>query len=812
MPYGIETVTVIGAGTMGAAIAGHLANAGLSVNLLDIAPAELTPEEETAGLSLDDPQVRNRIVQAGYDRMVAVRPASLFVASAARHIRLGNLVDDFDRAVAEADWVLEAIIERPGPKQALMERIEERAKPTSVVSTNTSGIPVGVIAKGRSPTFERRFLGTHFFNPPRYLHLLELIPTDDTDPVVVERMAEFLENVLGKGVVRCKDTPNFIANRMLSFIQSDILEYAVDNGYSVEEVDLLTGPLLGRPKSATFRLNDIIGVDIMSLVIENLYARVPDDEDRELLHAPHVTAVLQTLRDNGLLGVKSGQGFYKTVTDESGGKSFWGLDLLAAAEARRIDYAAPSNPTWASVGAARRLPLRERLRSLVEAEDAAGHLIWHTLSHTMAYASKRIPEIADSIVDIDNAMKWGFAWEMGPFEIWDALGVRTTLERMDREGVNVAAWVREMLDAGVESFYTAEDVTRLVYAPSPKQYRQFEDGGRSIQVSTLKRGGRSLAENESTSLLDLGDGVLLLEFHSKMNTFDTGAFRIMRTALEMLHGDAEGLVIGNQGPTFSAGLNLAMMVGDVQSGQFREAENMIREGQDVFLALREAPRPIVAAPFQRALGGGAEVALAADRVVAHAETYMGLVEVGVGFVPAWGGCKEMVRRNVSPHMHATNVNPSPYLRRVFETIGFAKVSSSAQEAVQLGYLTDHDRIVMNADHLLSEARRTVLTLAENGYRAPETAGTVYAAGRNTLAVMRIEIHSMRQAGYISDYDAIIAGKLAYVLCGGDLSEPAWMDEQYFLDLEREAILSLAGQKKTLERIEYMLRRGKPLRN
>jgi 3-hydroxyacyl-CoA dehydrogenase len=811
-PYGIETVTVIGAGAMGAAIAGHLANAGLSVNLLDIAPSELTPEEEDAGLTLANRQVRNRVAQNGFERMRKARPANLFVEAAADRIQLGNLEDDFDRAVAGADWILEAIVEQPAPKQALMERIERGANSTAVISTNTSGIPIGVIAKGRSASFARRFLGTHFYNPPRYMHLLELIPTEETDPELVQRMVDFIENVLGKGVVLCKDTPNFVANRMMSFIHSDILDYAVANSYTVEEVDSLTGPLLGRPRTATFRLNDIVGVDVLSLVINNLRERIPDDEDRAILHSPHVTAILQTLCDSGLLGTKSGQGFYKTVVDGKGTKSFWGLDLQAAARDLIIEYMAPIEPRWSSVDAAHKLPLSQRLKALVGAGDEAGEFVWHTLSRTLAYASKRIPEITDSIVDLDNAMKWGFGWEMGPFEMWDALGVLDTIARMDSEGICVAPWVQEMLAAGLESFYKVETLARFAYCPGDKQYCPVEDGERTIRVSTLKRGGRTLTENESASLLDLGDDVLLVEFHSKMNTFDAGVFQILRAGVDRLQGNTAGLVIGNQGPTFSAGFNLSAVVKAAESGQFKEVEWIMREGQDVFMALRKAPKPVVAALFQRALGGGAEIALAADRVAAHAETYMGLVEVGVGLVPGWGGCKEMVRRNLSPHMHVANVNPAPYLRQIFETIGFAKVSTSAQEAVNLGYLSGHDRIIMNADHLLSEAKRTVLALAEGGYRAPDTTGTVYAAGRDALAAMRIEIYSLQKAGYISDYDATIAGKLAFVLCGGDLSQPAWMDEQYFLDLEREAILSLAGQKNTFDRIVHMLRHGKPLRN
>ena len=453
----ISHATVIGAGTMGAAIAGHLANAGVSSHLLDVAPAELTPEEQAKGLSLDDPAVRNRVVQAGFERMTQAKPASLFSPEQAELITLGNVEDDLEAAAAQSDWIIEAIVERPRPKQELMARLEAVAPADSIISTNTSGIPIHIISAGRSEAFQQRFLGTHFFNPPRYLHLLELIPGPETDPSVVERMKAFAERRLGKGVVIAKDVPNFIGNRMFSYIQSSLLEYAITNGYSVEEVDLLTGPLIGRPRTATFRLLDVVGVDVAALVGENLYDLIPGDADRDILRAPLGTAALNTLLKEGLLGAKSGQGFYKTVRDGQGQRSFWGLDLQAAA-AGKVDYVEPVRPSWASVETVKDEPLPERLRRLVAppgtaadspaADDGAGALLWHTLSRTLAYASKRLPEIADSPSDIDNAMKWGFGWEMGPFETWDALGVAATTARMAKEGLTVAPWVQDMLDGG----------------------------------------------------------------------------------------------------------------------------------------------------------------------------------------------------------------------------------------------------------------------------------------------------------------------------------------------------------------------------
>ena len=811
MPYGFNHVTVVGAGTMGAAIAGHLANAGVPVTLLDVVPTELTPEEAAAGLTLEHPKVRNRIAQAGYERMVKAKPANLFSQETARLIAVGNLEDTFDAAVAKSDWVIEVIIERPGPKQALMERIERVAPAHAVISSNTSGIPIHIISQGRSDAFKKRFLGTHFFNPPRYLHLLELIPTPDTDPAVVARMKEFAERALGKGVVVCKDTPNFVANRMISFIQSDVMEFAIENGYTVEEVDKLTGPLLGRPKTGTFRLNDVVGIDVMAMVGENLYGMIPHDEDREVLRGEYGTTLMKTLVENKLLGSKTGQGFYKTVTDEKGKKQFLGLDLQAAAEGE-IAYVPAKKPKWSSVGDAKDLPLPERLRELTNAHDSAGELIWHTLSRTMAYASKRVPEIADSIVDVDNAMKWGFAWEMGPFETWDALGVKETAARVEAEGVSVAPWVKEMLAGGKQSFYCYDNGVQMVYSPAAKAYVPVAKSAREITLKDLRHRGRPLAENDSAVLHDMGDGVMLLEYRSKMNILEPGIFDLMMKAAERMNGSANGLVLGNEGSDYSAGANLLHAAILVQAGDWKGVEGFLKYGQDAMMALRRAPKPVVAAPFNRVLGGGVESCLASDRIVAHAELYMGLVEVGVGIIPAWGGCKELVRRRVSPHMNATNVNPMPYLRQVFETIGFAKVSESAVQARELGFLQPSDRIVMSRDHLLAEAKQEVLNLLAAGYAPPVTTGNVYAAGKDVLASVRIEVYSLLQGGYVSKHDARIANKLGYVLSGGDLSEPAWMDEQYFLDLEREAVLDLIGEPKTQERVMYMLQNGKPLRN
>jgi len=825
----ISHVTVIGAGTMGAAIAGHLANAGISSHLLDVAPTELTPEEEAKGLTLEDRAVRNRIVQAGFERMTQARPASLFSPELAKLITLGNVDDDLEAAAAQSDWIIEAIVERPRPKQELMAKLEAVAPAHTVISTNTSGIPIHIISAGRSQAFQRRFLGTHFFNPPRYLRLLELIPGPQTDTAVVADMKAFAENRLGKGVVIAKDVPNFIGNRMFSYIQSSLLEFAVANDYTVEEVDRLTGPLIGRPKTATFRLLDVVGIDVAALVGEHLYDMIPDDEDRDTLRGPLGSEVLMTLLQNGFLGSKSGQGFYKTVADSEGRRSFWGLDLQAASEGE-VDYLQPARTSWPSVDAVRNAPLSDRLRGLVAAQtasqdgeetgDEAAALLWHTLSRTLAYASKRLPEIADSPKDIDNAMKWGFGWEMGPFETWDALGVAATTQRMAEEGLAVAPWVHDMLDGGHSTFYRFEESTgngassaRLqVYDPQSGEYGNLEDNERAVSIPALKRGRGALAENGSASLLDLGDGVLLLEFHTKMNALDLDIGPIASAAIERLHGDAAGLVIGNQGGNFSAGANLFLIGSLAQSGQSDKLDEAINALQQMMQQLRRAPKPVVAAPYQLALGGGAEVTMGADRIVAHAELYIGQVEVGVGLIPAAGGCKELVRRLVNPNVQGQNANPASSLEQVFELIALAKVSSSAAEARQMGFLGTRDRVVMNYAQLLSEAKAEVLRMAEEGYRPPGVNGNIYAAGRDYLANMRVGIYMMREAGHITAHETIIADHLAYVLCGGELSQPAWMDEQYFLDLEREAFKTLCGYPKSQERIWHMLKTGKPLRN
>lgn len=808
MSYEINRAVVIGAGTMGASIAGHLANAGIPVTLLDIVPPDLTEAEK------NDPKARNRIVQAGYDRMVKARPDNLFTSDTATLIKVGNLEDDFD-AVRRADWIIEAIVERLDLKQALMARIDDaRRKPGedkragSIVTSNTSGLPIYRIAEGRSADFRAHFLGTHFFNPPRYMKLLEVIPTPDTKPDVIEFVSHFATRSLGKGVVPCKDTPNFIANRIGQMAASYTIDYALANGYTVEETDLLTGELIGRPKMGTFRLADLAGIDVAYYVSKNLYGLLGDDPEREVLQAPAVAALFQGLINRGWLGNKSGQGFYKQMVGPDGKKEFWHLDPTS------FDYCPPAKPRWKSVGDTRNLPLPERLRQMASADDRAGHLVWFVLSRALAYAAQHVPEISDSIKAVDDAMRWGFNWEMGPFEIWDALGVSETVKRMEKDGLAVAPWVKKMVSRGHSHFYSREGDYLFHFSPERRQFVTDEPDPNLISLPMWKerRHHRLIERNASASLLDMGDGVLLVEFHSKMNALDDDITAIIDTGMDLLRTDFDGMVIGNQGEHFCVGANLAVIGMAAKMKQWTPLEAGVKRLQETLQRIRRANKPVVTAPFGMTLGGGAEVAMAGDRVVAGCETYMGLVEVGVGLIPAGGGCKEIVRRLVSPHMKVDNPFPGPWLQNAFMTVGQARVSTSAEDARSIGFLSADDVVVMNKDYLLAEAKREVLAMASAGYKADHPVRNVYAAGRDQLANLRVGIHMMKEGGYISDYDAHVGNKLAYVLCGGELSQPQWVDEQYFLDLEREVFLSLAGEPKTLERIFHMLQTGKPLRN
>jgi len=818
MRYQIRKAAVIGGGTMGGGIAALLSGIGIPTLILDIVPNKLTPAETAAGLTLQDKEVRNRIVEAGWKSVAKAKPPSVLSQESVKLISLGNLDDDFDK-LADADWIIEAVIEKLDIKQSLFARIEAVRKPTAIISSNTSGLPIQAMAEGRGKEFQEHFLGTHFFNPPRWLKLLEIIPHPNTLPEVLQFMIAFGEDVLGKGVVVCKDTPNFIGNRLASIGGTQALAHALDHDYTVEEVDSLTGELIGHPNTATFRLNDLIGLDVVHHVMSNLYDLVPKDESREVLKHPGASKLLATMLERKWLGNKTEVGFSKKVVSEKGEREFWVLNL------KTLEHEPPTKPRFKLVGEGRKIEsLPERLRWLMdrafdaeapEEDRRLARYLWATTAYSLAYASRRIPEIADDFTSVDNAVRWGFMHEIGPFEIWDALGVAQTVERMQADGLTVAPWVKEMLTAGCPAFYQQQDGRTVgAYSRTKKAYVPLAADPRKLKLDVIKsRPGAVLKDNMSASLVDMGDRVGLVEFHSKANSLDQDIFDMLVTALDEAEaGRFDALVIGNEGKHFCAGANVFVMWMASQQGDFDQVDAMIRAMQSVLLRMRYFPKPIVAAPFGMVLGGGAEVSMACSRRVAAAETFIGLVETGsVGVIPAGTGTKEMLRRVVNPVMRIPGADPISVMQKVFEQIATAKVATGAQEAFEFGFFGPGDRIVMNRDHLLAEAKRSALALVAEGYRPPAPE-MIYAAGRDVLAALRAAIWGLEQAGWATKHDAVVAGKLAWLMCGGDLTEPTWVPEQYMLDLERKVFIELCHEPKTLERMAYLLQHNRPLRN
>ncbi|HEY8712000.1 MAG TPA: 3-hydroxyacyl-CoA dehydrogenase/enoyl-CoA hydratase family protein [Thermoanaerobaculia bacterium] len=762
---------VIGSGTMGGGIAAHFANAGVPVYLLDIS---------------------TQIVSASFDRMKKSKPPAFFTPETADLVTIGSL-DEHEAWIGEGDWIIEAIVEELEPKRALVARIDRLRKPGSIVSSNTSGLPIATIAANATADFKAHFLGTHFFNPPRYMKLLEVIPTKETKPEITELVRDFAERRLGKGVVLCKDTPNFIANRLASISGASLVDYVLANGYTIEETDAIAGPLIGRPKTAAFRLQDLVGLDVASSVGRNLYDLIEGDESRHVLRSPRLEALRKDQLDRGRLGDKSGQGFYR-----KGGQSILTLDL------ETHEYRERREPEIPSVGEAMKIrSLPKRLDFVLRQDDKAGALARHIVYNSLGYAARRIPEITDDIVNVDRTMRWGFSHDLGPFELWDSLGVRATVEAMKKNGVVVAPWVEEMLASGFDSFYRDDSY----YDLARRSYVRIASDPRAIDLARE----RIVRENKGASLIDIGDGVLCLAFHTKMNTLDDDVRGMIVESVEELEKGAwTGMVIGNEGADFCVGANLA---GGFGSNGSEALNRGVKAMQDALMAVRFCAKPIVTAPFGRTLGGGAEVAMAGARIVAAAETYMGLVEAGVGLVPGAGGCKELVRRIVSPALRQTpNADPLPFVQNILQTIAAARVSTSAAEAKSLGFLDAADRIVMRRDHLIFEAKEEVLELVAHGYAPPVREKSCYAAGRDVRAALKAGIYVLQQGAYMSEYDALISSRLASILCGGDLSSGQWVDEQFLLDREREVFVELSREPKTRERIQHMLSTGKPLRN
>ncbi len=811
MENNIKKAAVVGAGVMGATIAAQLANVGIETLLLDILPPKgLSKEDEQKGLNEASPAYRNKLALAGVAGALKAKPASFYLPENAKRIRTGNLVDDLE-LLRGVEWIIEVVVERLDIKQSVFEKIESVLEPGVVVSSNTSGISAAAMCAGRSDRFRQHFLITHFFNPPRYMALLEIVPGPDTLPEVTRRLTEVCERQVGKGVVSAKDTPNFAANRIGVFSIMSAVSAMVEMGLSIEATDQLTGPIIGRPKSALFRTADLVGLDTLVHVAGNVYDGAPDDEQRERFVPP---AFISKMVEKKLLGEKAGQGFYKKSVDEAGNRVILSLDYST------LEYKKQEKRKFASVEAAKAAGSTEaKIKALYYAKDAAGAFTFKTLSETLIYAAARIPEIADDIVKLDNAMMWGFGWKLGPFKTWDALGLSKSVEKMKAAGLAVPAWVDEMLDAGNTSFYRTENGTSYFYDVETKGYKAVATKPGVILLPSLKAQSKVVASNTGATLLDIGDGVACLEFHTKMNAIGDDIINMFMTTQEIVARDFEGLVIANHGTNFSAGANLPLILFTAQEEEWDDLEYMIKTFQDALMGLKYLSKPVVAAPAGMALGGGAEVCLCADRVRFAAETYMGLVEVGVGLLPAGGGTKEMLLRNTENlfevqkgGLYPKQIDMTPFIARAFETIAMAKVSTSGPEAVALGLLRSSDKMTVNRDYLIEDAKKTVLAMNLEGYVPPRPKQNIRVPGENTLALIKLALFSLHEAGYILDHDLTVSTKVAHVLTGGSVLYGTEVSEQYLLDLEREAFLSLAGEPMTQARIQHMLGTGKPLRN
>lgn len=797
----IKKVAVLGAGVMGAAIAAHFANVGVPSILLDIVPNKLTPEEEKKGLTLDDPAVRNRLATLGKQNLLRARPAALAIPELASLIEVGNFSDHLERLV-EVDWIIEAVVENLKIKQELFRKVAAVRRPGTVVSTNTSGIPVKDICAEMDLEFKQHFLGTHFFNPPRYMKLLEIIPLPETRPEVIKLIADFGERVLGKGIVYAKDTPNFIANRIGIFGMLYLIKTMMERGYTIEEVDAITGPAMGRPKSASFRTTDLVGLDTFAHVAKNLYDNVPHDERREIFKVPDF---IQKMIERQWLGDKTGQGFYKQVKTGEG-KEILVLDL------QTLEYRPSAKVKYPSLEAAKAAPdAGSKIKTLIYAEDRAGQFAWEVVSESLLYAASKIPEIADDIYNVDNALKWGFNWELGPFETWDAIGVKESVARMKKEGKSIPPLVEKLLAQGKESFYYRRNGQIFFFDMQLGDYKKVPENPRLILLPALKEQNKVVKKNPGASLIDLGDGVACLEFHTYMNAIGPEIIEMIHESLGIVAKDFLGLVIGNHAQNFSVGANLLLLAAEIMKGNWAGIEASVKALQDATMAMKYFEKPIVAAPHGMTLGGGCEICLASHRIRAALETYMGQVEIGVGLLPGAGGNKEVYLRCIEGIPDGVNPDLLPFLRKAFETIAMAKVSTSGEEARKLGFLRATDKITANVDHLLFDAKQTVLAMVQEGFQPPRPR-LIPVAGDGGRAAIKYIANTMRQGGFITEYEEYIAGKLAYILTGGDVLSGALVTEQHMLDIEREAFLSLCGEKKTQERISHMLKTNKPLRN
>ena len=797
----IRKVAVLGSGIMGSRIASHFANIGVQVLLLDIVPQELTAAETAKGLTREHPAVRNRVVSDSFQAMLKATPAALFSPDFASRIKLGNF-DDNLKDIKEYDWVIEAVVERLDIKKSLYEKVDAVRKPGTLITSNTSGIPIHLMAEGRSEDFRKHFCGTHFFNPPRYLRLLEIIPAPDTDPAIVDFLMHYGDLFLGKTTVLCKDTPGFIANRIGIYALLQTIRIATEMGLTVEEVDKLTGPVSGRPKSGTYRLSDVVGLDTTVNVARNLYASGEGvDESRDAFLLPDI---IEKLYEKKWFGDKTGQGFYKKIKDEAG------KSVILALDVNTLEYRPSEKVKFATLEGTKAIDnLSQRWVALVNGTDKAGAFYRKSFADISRYASFRIPEIADEIFRIDQAITTGFGWQLGIFETWDAIGVAKGIGIMEELGAKPADWVYEMVAAGNDSFYKTEKGKTLYYDIPSKSYKPVPGQESFLILKNLS--DKIVWRNAGSSLYDLGDGILNLEFHSKMNTMGAEVIEGINKGISVAEKDFRGLVIGNDSAeAFSAGANLAMLFMLAIEQEFDEINMVIAQFQKTMMRARYSSVPVVTAPHSLSLGGGCELNLHADKIVASAELYMGLVELGVGVIPAGGGTKEMALR--CSDMYEKGDPELNILQNAFMNIAQAKVSTSAQEALEMNYLQEKDAIVLNRSRLIAEAKRAAIELAEAGYTQPKERDDIKVQGRAGVALFQAGIEQMKLANYITEHDGKIASKLAYVICGGDLSYPQNVTEDYLIQLEREAFLSLCGERKTLERMQGLLNGGKIPRN
>jgi len=808
MNKSIKRVAVLGSGVMGSRIACHFANIGVSVLLLDIVPNELNAIEETKGLTVKDKQVRNRIVNQSLESAIKTNPSPIFSKKYLQRITTGNFDDDMEK-IAGVDWIIEVVVERLDIKKQVFDQVEQYRKPGTLITSNTSGIPIHLMSEGRSDDFKQHFCGTHFFNPPRYLRLLEIIPTKDTDQQVVEFLLNYGDRFLGKTTVLCKDTPAFIGNRIGVYSILAIAHLVEKMDLTVEEVDKYTGPAMGHPKSATFRTSDVVGLDTMINVAKGLYENVPDDEARELFKLP---TYIDKMAEKKWFGEKTKQGFYKKIKDEQGNSDILVLDLQS------LDYRKQNKVKSATLEETKKIDdIAKRMKAFEQGKDKAAELFRAIHYPLFEYVSRRIPEITDDFFRIDDAMRAGFGWELGPFQVWDALGVKETIEKIKTadkllpgQTGEVASWVLEMIESGIGQFYKVENGKRMFYDIKSKTYQEIPGTEEYIVLDDLRE-TKTIWKNSGVSIIDVGDGILNAEIHTKMNTIGGDVIQGINKAIDIAEREYKGLVIGNDGANFSAGANIGMIFMMAVEQDYDELNMAVKMFQNTSMRIRYSRIPVVVAPFNLALGGGCEFSMHADYVQLHAETYMGLVEFGVGVIPGGGGSKEFALR-ASDEYKSDQITQN-ILKDRFLTIGQAKVSTSAVEAAELGYLEEGKYgITMNRSRLLADAKKKALALADNGYTQPIQRSDINVLGKQGLGIVYVGANSMKSGNYISEHDQKISEKLGWVMCGGDVSAPTEVSEQYLLDLERKAFLELAAERKTLERIQHMLTKGKPLRN